>query len=131
MKGIFLTLTAVFLFTFNSYASNQALYFDGSDYITVPDSENYYFEKKDFTISLWLKFSHLNNYGIMGQYLASSQPWWLIDGNVSDKELRFRCHDGTIGTEMIHFTMAWTPTVNTWYHLAFMRKDNNWFIVKA
>jgi hypothetical protein len=108
---------------------SQCAFFDGTgDYLSISDSADWAFGNGDFTQDFWINFSSIaGNIGIIGQakggvaeqgfycYYSSGIMYW-----------RWR---NTIGTR-IGYNISWTPTVDTWYHLAFVRNGSNfyWFI---
>lgn len=111
-----------------------ALQFDGSnDYVSVGDSDLWYFNRNNFTIELWMK-SFEPGGGSMGHpshvFIGNDEgsgfrrKWFFaLGGGV----LEFHINGGVSGTQF--FTLApFSPTLNEWYHLAMRRMGNNWTI---
>jgi len=109
--------------------------FDGtSNYLEIPDSDDWYFGANDFTIEFWVQcdLSYSNN-TIMGQN-AGLIPWWFIfvdahfDSYKFSYKLRFRSFFGDYPYTTFYIEIPWELSVDTWYHLAFVRSGNDWFI---
>lgn len=99
-----------------------SLLLDGnSDYITYPDSDNYYFGTGNFTIDFWIRFNTIGvNQVIVGQY-ENNTAYWIVKLDSDNKlQLVFR-HDSTFLGYYIQ-TSAWAGlATNTWYHIACVR----------
>ncbi|MBI2548898.1 LamG domain-containing protein [Candidatus Woesearchaeota archaeon] len=112
----------------------QALQFDGgNDYVSVGDSDLWYFGRNNFTIELWMK-SFEPGGGSMGHpshiFIGNDEgsgfrrKWFFaLGGGV----LEFHINGGVSGTQF--FALApFSPTLNEWYHLAMRRMGNNWTV---
>ena len=96
-------------------------------YLSSPASNDWYFTG-DFTIDFWVKW---NSLGSTFEYLVSQH----VDGN-NRWELYTRTHAPWLafnlvsgGTTLVNFsTRGFTPSTGTWYHVALVRSDNNWYI---
>src|SRR5574343_615043 len=88
-------------------------YFDGTgDYLTAPDSADWLLTNT-FTIDLWARITVNNLQGFVGQGVDANNNWaYFIKSNT----LRFQIDTG--GTDIVNVSASWTPSVNTWYHLA-------------
>ncbi len=104
--------------------STASLLLDGnSDYVTLPDSAAWDFTTGDFTIDMQVRFnsavaamdfmSHCNLVGV-------------------DYYFRYRMSDANtvtcnIESDTVHITgtWSWTPSIDTWYHIALVRNGNN------
>lgn len=93
---------------------------DGTgDYLSVADSADWDFGSGDFTIDLWFRGAV-----VTGAYAFVSQ--WNGTGNQRSWELYY---DGsnlnfswsTTGANGFSVARAWSPSTNTWYHLACVR----------
>lgn len=90
---------------------------DGTgDYVSLLDSEDWDFNG-DFTIDLWVKWLSVGNSFIMGNGNTTGWAIYYSGGN-----LYFYAANATRRTE------AFTPTVNTWYHIAVVRATNEIYI---
>jgi hypothetical protein len=86
------------------------------DYVTAADSTDWDFGTDQFTIEGWFRFTTLN-----GGYIALIQQWsggWALYFDSGQLFLR----PGT-GSDTTKYT--WSPTLNTWYHIAIDRDNSN------
>ena len=94
--------------------------FDGdSDCLTVPDSADWYFGTGDFTIDFWVRFSSVaGTQTLIAQYEAFNK-YWAITRDAATGRLTM----AFVATGVIkgNYYFDWTPSVDTWYHLAFVR----------
>jgi len=100
--------------------------FDGTDgYLSVPDSNDWYFGTGDFTIDFWVRFvSPLQAVqGFCGQHNGNA----LFEFLKSYSTIAFyaRLSNGAI---VAGYTFGWSPSPNTWYHLALVRSASNVYI---
>lgn len=70
----------------------------------------------DFTIDFWVKFSSLPGVSmtLIGTYYISNNTGWQFTYQTGPNGLH-------LWANTIASTVAWTPTLNTWYHVAFER----------
>ena len=102
-------------------------YFDGSsDYLIIPDSDDWYFGSGDFTIDGWYNFNSLagdfqfftsqwgssGNYGHLFYYRDASTTFRFIFGHVTS----YTEYDATA---------IWTPTFGVWYHISVVKSGNS------
>lgn len=97
-----------------------SLLLDGdSDYITVPDHADWYFADAAFTIDFQIRFNSVGTTYVVSQ-LSGSQQWFI-------QIVASTIYLGIInagGSTLLGFTCPWSPSINTWYHLALVRIDN-------
>lgn len=102
-------------------------YFDGA-FLTDNASANFNFGSGDFTIDTWAYFTDVTtatNRMIFSSWDASINQraydfYWVQSTGL----LTFRySSDG--GASLFSKTAAWTPTINTWYHIEVSRSGNN------
>jgi len=103
---------------------SQALSCDGvGSYITSPDSVDWYFGTGNFCIDFWVKFHNLTNAAVFaGQYVDANNYWKIWKDTLAGNNklgIYFRTAAGVKASYLM--TNNWTPTVGTWYHLAFVR----------
>ena len=97
-----------------------SLLLDGnSDYITFPDSDDWYFGAGAFTIDMWVRFNSVAvNCGFISQY-PDADNWvqfgW-IPGGIG---LFFVAMEN--GNLLAYYKAPWNPVVDTWYHVALSR----------
>ena len=82
--------------------------FDGTGYLSVPNSSDWDFNTGDFTIDLWVNFASVP---LIRQNLISPFLYYE-NGNLY----------GLNGAEVIP---SWTPSIGTWYHIALVRWKGN------
>jgi hypothetical protein len=113
----------------------SALLLNGnSDYVSVPDSTDWFFDTGDFTIDCWVRWNALptsgNRQKIITQSKDGSNRWYFgIWNNGGVQTLEFR-HFPNSGTADIAIVKTTSVSINTWYHLALVRNGNNWMIFK-
>jgi hypothetical protein len=99
------------------------LYLDGSgDYVTTSGggtggNEDWNFTTYPFTLECWVRFSAASGFSDIMSYYSGS-GWDLMHYAV-DNTLRFYWAGAS------YVSVAWTPALNTWYHLAFVRNGND------
>jgi hypothetical protein len=106
--------------------------FDGTtDYITVPDSADWYLGVGDFTLDMWIKLNSMviNSQGIwlIGQWESGIKDWCfrLIRDATNDYHLYFASEDGLGNNiEIIGNLISPTPALNTWHHIVLTRSGN-------
>lgn len=98
----------------------SSLLVDGnSDYVWIPDSPYWYFQKL-FTIDFRVRFNVITSgvwYGLCAQYEAAVADRSFQMFRHTDNTLRFNYIYNGLGNADTLST-AWTPSTNTWYHLA-------------
>ncbi len=101
---------------------NNSWSFDGSgDYLSLPNSEDWNFGTGDFTIDLWARWpSTPANSVFVSQNLHDAVPYWRF--GYEDGMLRFR-HGNS---PLVVVESAWSPSANTWYHVAVTRSGGAW-----
>ena len=106
--------------------------FDGTgDYLSTPDSDDWYFGSGDFTIDFWVRFNELN---------AVADQWHIIFaqlGGITNSQYFGVTYSGGTwnwvyrvwsgGTSIIYITQPTTIVVNTWYHVALVRSGDSWY----
>ena len=119
----------------------SSILFDGTgDYLTVPDSTDWYFADQPFTIDTWVRFNDFSSppyQGICGQHVDDNNFWYLRFDSVSATEniLRFVIVSGGV-TKASYFTQSLevngnpipTFSINTWYHIELVRTGTNVYI---
>jgi len=102
--------------------------FDGNDYVSTPDSDDFYFDG-DFTIDFRIRWnSSVGETGIIGQSAGGGpQPKWAIYGFVGALSMgsSLGIHLST-GSDIIFDT--WSPSADTWYHVEIDRSGNNFYL---
>ena len=124
-QGTATTFGTVQVDTAQSVFGGASLLGDGdSDYLTFPDSNDWFFDVLDFTIDFWVRFNSVasditfysqkvdgNNYFIFKYQSAGALGGFETVG----------------GVDKIFDTRSWSPSTNTWYHIAYVRSGGNTF----
>jgi len=112
--------------TAQSKFGGSSLLFDGnSDYLTVPDSDDWYFGTGDFTIDLWAMFHTTDaGYFCSQDNLDNNNRMYFYkyaDGGATSNKILFYCITGGVARANYVMTNTWSPILDTWYHIAFVR----------
>ena len=115
--------------TQRKFATSSAVYFDGSgDYIDFVKKDDYSFESGvDFTVEGWW---YMNSVASRPPFIAmgtgvDASPAHYSDWNLyynSSNNLNWYAYSNG-GNVLRQF--AWTPVINTWYHIAVTRHGTN------
>jgi hypothetical protein len=105
----------------------SSAHFDGSgDYISYPDSTDWYFGSGDFTIDFWVRFNTLTNIGPFFVQRFDANSFWYFDKetNASGNKLyiRFATASAIKGEYMM--TNNWSVNTGQWYHIAAVRNGS-------
>ena len=115
--------------TAQSKFGGLAAAFDGvGDCITSPDSPDFAFGSGDFTIDLWAYFTNTAQTGqtlIAQSGFAAPNVSWMIR---YDSGNALKLYTTVDGTALISSTWTWTPTANTWYHIAVVRSGSSAYL---
>ena len=97
-----------------------SILFDGTgDYLSLADSDDWTYGTDPFTIDFWIRFTDLtNNQGIYEQR-ADSSNYFAIAWVQATARIYF---DYTVSAGgQLRWYYSWSPSVNTWYHVAIVR----------
>lgn len=101
--------------------------FDGDgDYLSIPYSSDWQLGggTGDFTIDTWVRFADLTFHPLMQQFEGlGPERFWAFYWNNSGSNLVFETTGG-IGGDIFSIGKPWSPSVNTWYHVAVVRNRN-------
>ena len=117
--------------TAQSKFGGSAAYFDGTgDYLTVASNAAIAFGLGDFTIECWINFSALPGNNIVmciantmtSLSSATFTMWWFgLYNNAGTNRLQLGRH----GNGDVFAYVNWTPSLNTWYHIAVTRSSSS------
>ncbi|MCM8781755.1 MAG: LamG domain-containing protein, partial [Candidatus Omnitrophica bacterium] len=105
--------------------------FEGGNYLSIPDSDDWNFGGGDFTIDFWIYPTNITEEEIMGQGNSSGNGGfsWVIRKNVNDRNDGMDFSLSTDGTTWaVRYKIGFD--VNTWQHIAFIRSGNSIYIFK-
>ena len=98
-----------------------SLLLDGdSDYVTVPDSDDWTFGAEDFTIDFRVRFNSVAQAHFFYQRIGSTANERWIGYDHASHLLTFISNNASGGSEG-HFRCSWTPVADTWYHIEISR----------
>lgn len=106
-----------------------SLLLDGdSDYVTVPDSDDWTFGSSDFTIDCWARFANITNKFnvLLAQQVDTSNYWRFFKYN--DNAIRFTVVSGGVAVANYRTDASIISAINTWYHLAVVRSGTNIYL---
>ena len=99
-----------------------------TDYLSIPDSDDWYFGSSDFTIDFWIRSDGVfGDNGIFG----------TSEGGAGNKKMSCYLDSLLAGNLTIHkngpggnfnVNWAWNPSDNTWYHVAIVRNGTSWYL---
>jgi len=101
--------------------------FDGTgDYVSANDSGDWTLDggtlSNVWTIDMWVRFGNIAaDSGFVG-HKADGNNYWVFLWNEASSVLRFR--QKVAGTNNIDVNISWSPSTNTWYHIA-LTKDSS------
>ncbi|MEE8272447.1 MAG: LamG-like jellyroll fold domain-containing protein, partial [Alphaproteobacteria bacterium] len=96
-----------------------------TSFVSASDSDDWHFGAGEFTVEGRVRFSSLGSYSAFAyQYdSASNQISWLLDWTASS-QLRFLFSPDGTNASRVTLAAPWSPSVNTWYHLAVDRDSS-------
>ena len=122
--------------TANQKFGSSALKLDGSgDYVTLPDSDNWYFGTGNFTIDFWVKLSDITatNHSFVSQVQTASADTWRFNyyyNYEGQKIIRITQYDDAHGAANYFVADFVCSNITTdWCHIALVRKgtgNNDW-----
>jgi len=105
--------------------------FDGTgDYITAPDSDDWYFGTDKFTIDFWMRTSNTTDWmAPLGQSSSDSNGWGFgMNGGVSGGRLDFGFNNA--GTWSVNFNVTGVVGImnGSWHHIEVARDGSTWYL---
>jgi hypothetical protein len=104
-----------------------ALSFDGvNDYVTVPDSNDWYFGTGDFTIDFWVRFNSLpaTEIALCGQGWDGSHYKKVVLDNWGGSNFALQYRTESLNAKS---TSAYVWSTGVWYHIAIVRYGSSWY----
>jgi len=113
------------LYTGQDTPSGYAYYFDGTDdYITIPDSDDWYFGSEDFTIDFWINTTTTVLGYIILQWTAPYVAWMVAV--LGDGRINFGTGNG--GSWSVNFSSINSYNDGEHHHVVLVRKVDGWYI---
>jgi hypothetical protein len=108
-------------FSSSSKFGSHAASFNGSNaYLSVPDSDDFAFGSGDFTIDTWVRFNDVSAFQLICGQMPSDPNYWVFTYYTNSfKRLHFEGY--TQDANFIQLDAAFSPEINTWYHIALVR----------
>jgi hypothetical protein len=110
-----------------AYASSQ--------YLTTPDSPDWYFGTGDFTLDMWVRFNTLPGSGayvvLINQYVDVNHHWeYYLWHNPTSGDLEWHFENcSSVSPEFtVYISRITTLSTGTWYHIACVRNGNTWYL---
>ena len=101
------------------YATTSLLFNGTSAYATSTPTSLYSFGTGDFTVEFWLNFTATTNRQDILDWYVSASDRGGIKWNVAAGNLTYYISPITANA----INVAWTPSTNTWYHIALVRSS--------
>jgi hypothetical protein len=102
---------------------NEVGLFDGAgDYLTTPDHADWQLDggsnSNEWTVDLRVRFTALTTARGLVQQRADDSNFWSIAWTTSGLNMLIR----SAGSNIVNIDFAWTPSLNTWYHVAMVKQ---------
>jgi hypothetical protein len=102
-----------------------SLLLDGTgDYIDFKNVMNWNIWHSDCTVEFWTRITAFN--GVLTPFIEgymSSLGFWSIYLNESTSKLYL--YEWSYGNTRINFSVDWSPSIDTWYHIAVQRRGHS------
>jgi hypothetical protein len=105
-----------------SLSFNQSAQFDGASSLSTPDSTDFEFGSSDFTLDCWVRFASVAADQLFIAHFGPNPNFSWYWAWMATNNMRFTW--STDGTSFTDFLSSWTPSINTWYHVAITRNGN-------
>ena len=116
--------------TAQSIYGNGSYLFNGTtDYIKWPDSTDFAFGTNNFAMECFARFSNVSTIQPLFTQYDDANNYWTIQWNNTISAFQILFNDAASLT--LHMQASWTPTINTWYHIAIVRDGTgagDWYL---
>jgi len=101
---------------------SASFYFDGDTTLKAPKNYDFDLFSDDFTIDCWVRFDSLSaNRAIVGSRYDGNNVWGIV-WQTNNVLMLF----GALGgSNRFNWQCPWTPSVDTWYHVAVVRDGSS------
>ena len=115
---------------YKKFGTGSIVFNGTSDYLTIPDSVNWYFGTNDFTIDTWIKFNpSIYNGGICGQTYFDSDNSWKFYYSYSSPSLSLQFNVCSGGVYTASYSCpGFTPDLNVFYHIELARHGTTMYM---
>jgi len=104
------------------------LKFDGDDdYVSIPNSDNWNFGNKEFTIGFWIRFNDVSGNKIIIEHASGTDYDWSIP-KIGNTTIRFEFKNSLGGNFSLDDNTS--LVINTWYYVTVTRTGNEFRIYR-
>lgn len=121
-SGHTITMTGAKIDNGASVFGTSSAYFDGNDYITIGDSDDWYFDSGDFAIEAFVNFSTVQDCWFVNQAASNNEAWGF---GYQSSQLIFKSAASSWGSPEIILQTSWSPSTGVWYHVAVSREGTS------
>ena len=107
----------------------NALFNGTSAYLSVPDSDDWYFGTGDFTIDGWFYFTSLTSQPMLFAQYADSNNFMYCEV-LSDGKIFWGATIGSVSKGQYRSSSAGVITTGSWIHIALVRNGTSFYIFK-
>ena len=112
------------------FGTGSCLLDGNSDYVSLLDSDDWYLSNGNWTIDFWVRFNNVGTQtGLFHQYADAQNYLTCYFGGSPIDQLNILFRDAN--TERFQYGYVWSPSVNTWYHLEFVRNGTSLLLFQA
>ncbi len=99
----------------------KSVYLDGQSSLVVESSKGLDFESEEFAVDTWIKFDSTDQQTIVSK--SGSFDLYINEAGNLDFNIVYK---GTEAGQLIETVSSdWSPTADTWYHLAVVRRNDD------
>lgn len=115
------TVTPVGTFAVQKMKDGRNIYNNpgGATYISLTDNDAWTCYINDFTICAWVRYTSISLNNTLLCHYQSVSSAWEIYWRASDTQLRII----GFGNNTFIYSCPFTPTINTWYHIAVIKSN--------
>lgn len=103
------------------FGTGSALFDGTGDYLSVPDSADWYMASGNFTFDFWMRFNSSVAACTFIRQETDATHLFSLWYYPTDNTMRFYNYNGGGVNNMI-VAWTWNPSADTWYHVALVRK---------
>ena len=96
-----------------------------SQYLSIASSSDWNLGTENFTIDFWVRFNTVSTQDLVSlSNSGASASEWVLQWTTYPRLALYIASGGSI------YSSTWTPTANTWYHIALVRSGSTfyWFV---
>jgi hypothetical protein len=106
----------------SKFGSGSMLSDGSSSKIDISNHSVFDFQANDWTVDLWVRFNSLSSTSTFYDYSNHGGDYIFFEWKNTNL---LQVYGTTIGTLI---SEPWTPSLNTWYHIAYVRHGDNWMV---